>query len=71
MSSNILPDLSPEFAHAHKIAAKEMIKYCKEFYRWRTPERISAGPDYSVRMQRMQSVLATKQTNPEKHRPFV
>jgi hypothetical protein len=33
------PDLSPENSYAHKIAAKELVKYCEEFARWRTAKR--------------------------------
>jgi hypothetical protein len=43
MESNFLPDLSPEHSYAHKIAAKELAKYCEEFARWRTAQRASAG----------------------------
>jgi len=43
MELNSYPDLSPEYFNAHKIAAKELAKYCQEFDRWRTAERRSAG----------------------------
>jgi hypothetical protein len=43
MESNSLPDLSPEHSYAHKIAAKELAKYCQEIARWRTAQRVSSG----------------------------
>ena len=43
MESDSYPDLSPEHAYAHKIAAKELVKYCLEFDRWRTAERCIVG----------------------------
>jgi len=36
MESYSYPDLSPEYSNAHKIAARELAKYCQEFDRWRT-----------------------------------
>jgi len=49
MEFNSLPDLSPEHLYAHKIAAKELAKYCQEFARWRTAKRGSAGLVHSPR----------------------
>jgi hypothetical protein len=43
MEFNSYPDLSPEHSYAQKNAAKELVKYCLEFDRWRTTERRSAG----------------------------
>ncbi len=43
MELNSYPDLSPEYSNAHKIAARELAKYCQEFDRWRRAERFSAG----------------------------
>jgi hypothetical protein len=43
MESNSLPDLSPEHSYAHRIAAKELAKYCQEFARWRTAKRRNSG----------------------------
>ena len=43
MDFNSYPDLSPEQAYAHKLAAKELAKYCQEFDRWLTAERRIAG----------------------------
>ena len=39
MEFNSYPDLSPEYSYAHKIAAKELLKYCQEFDRWRASMR--------------------------------
>jgi len=49
MESNSLPDLSPEHSYAHKIAARELVKYCEEFARWRTAKQGSAGLVHSPR----------------------
>jgi len=43
MASDSHPELSPEYSHAHKIAARELAKYCQEFDRWRTAERCLVG----------------------------
>ncbi len=43
MEFNFYPDLSPEYLNAHKIAARELAKYCQEFDRWLRTERFSAG----------------------------
>ena len=43
MESDSNPELSSEYSHAHKIAAKELIKYCQEFDRWRTAAGCIAG----------------------------
>ena len=54
MEFNSYPDLSPEYSKAHKIAAKELVKYCQEFDRWRTTaERRSAGPAQDPRRRGM------------------
>jgi hypothetical protein len=39
MEFDSYPDLSPEQSYAHKIAAKELVKYCEEFARWRTAKQ--------------------------------
>jgi len=49
MEFDSLPDLSPEHTYAHKIAARELVKYCEEFARWRIAKRGSAGPVQSPR----------------------
>jgi hypothetical protein len=49
MEFDSYPDLSPEHSYAHKIAAKELAKYCQEFARWRTAKRVSAGSAHSPR----------------------
>jgi len=43
MDFDSYPDLSPEYFNAHKIAARELVKYCKEFDRWLTTERRIVG----------------------------
>ena len=43
MESDSYPDLSPEHSYAQENAAKELVKYCLEFDRWRTSERCSSG----------------------------
>jgi len=54
MEFNSYPDLSPEYSKAHKIAAKELVKYCQDFDRWRiTAERRSAGPAQDPRRRGM------------------
>jgi hypothetical protein len=35
MTSDSLPNLSPEQEFAHKLAARELAKYCQELSRWR------------------------------------
>ena len=64
MASNSLPDLSPEYAYAHKIAAKELAKYCQEFARWRTAERVSACLIQSPRKQGMLVMPLTEKPDP-------
>jgi len=39
MSSDPLPDLSPEQISARQLAAQELAKYCQEFARWRKTQR--------------------------------
>ena len=51
MEFDSYPDLSPEQSYAHKIAAKELVKYCEEFARWRTAQHGSARPVQSPRMR--------------------
>jgi len=53
MEFNSYPDLSSEYSDAHKIAARELIKYCQEFERWRTAERCSTGPAQDPRRRGM------------------
>jgi hypothetical protein len=53
MPSDSLPDLSPEQEFAHKIAARELAKYCEEFSRWRIRKRGRAASEKSQRVQGM------------------
>jgi hypothetical protein len=53
MEFDSYPDLSPEYSYAHKIAAKELAKYCQEFDRWRTAERRSDVPTQDPRRRGM------------------
>ena len=53
MEFNSYPDLSPEYTNAHKIAARELAKYCQEFDRWRTAERFSDGQAQDPRRRGM------------------
>jgi len=54
MELNSYPDLSPEYFNAHKIAARELVKYCQEFDRWRiTVERRIAGLSQDPRRRGM------------------
>ncbi len=43
MDFDSYPDLSSEYLNAHKIAARELAKYCQEFDRWLTAERRITG----------------------------
>ena len=45
------PDLSPEQLYAHKVAARELVRYCEEFARWRNAKRGSAGLVHPPRMR--------------------
>ena len=68
MESNSLPDLSPEHSYAHKIAAKELAKYCQEIARWRTAERRNSGLAQDARRRGMPSPhLAGRLAPPERH----
>jgi hypothetical protein len=51
MESDSYPDLSPEQLYAHKVAAKELVKYCEEFARWRTAKWGRARSVQSPRMR--------------------
>jgi hypothetical protein len=64
MASNSLPDLSPEHANAHKIAARALAKYWQEFARWRTADRVSAGSLRPLRPQGMLVTPLTKKPDP-------
>lgn len=52
MEFDSFPELSPEHLYAHKLAAKELVKYCEEFARWRTALRDSAGLVNPARMRK-------------------
>jgi len=68
MEFNSYPDLSPEYSYAHKIAAKELLKYCQEFNRWRTAQRRSEVPTQDPRRRGMLLPhVAGKLTPPERH----
>ena len=45
MPSDILPELSPEQDFARKLAARELVRYCEEFARWRRTKRGRAAVD--------------------------
>ena len=54
MPSDPLSHLSPEQESAHKLAARELAKYCQDFSRWRESkggqsslEKISAPTGYA------------------------
>jgi hypothetical protein len=67
MEFNALPDLSPQYFSAHKIAAREMVKYCQEFDRWLAAERFSAGLTQDPRRRGMLVPhLAVRQAPPER-----
>jgi len=68
MSSDPLPDLSPEQKFAHKLAAQELAKYCEEFSRWRKTKRGSAAVDQSLpRGGRLIPVPAREPESPPSH----
>ena len=68
MEFNSFPDLSSEYSDAHKIAAKELIKYCQEFDRWRTAERPYEGLAQNPRRRGMLVPNpAEKPAPPERH----
>ena len=64
MASNSLPDLSPENANAHKIAAKALASYWREFARWRAAERVSAGSPQSRRPEVVPVTPLTEKPGP-------
>jgi len=69
MEFNSLTDLSPADAYAHKIAAKELAKYCQEFAHWRAADRVSTGSAHSPRPQGMPvTPLTGKPAPPIPHR---
>ena len=43
MEPDSIPDLSPERAYAHRVAAEELVKYWQEFGHWRKAKRGTAG----------------------------
>jgi hypothetical protein len=68
MESNSYPDLSPEYSYAHKIAARELAKYCQEFDRWRRAKRGSEGLAQDPRRRGMLvPPLPGRATSPEQH----
>jgi hypothetical protein len=64
MAFNSLTDLSPEDANAHKIAAKELARYWREFARWRAAERVSADSPQSLRPKGMPVTRLTAKPDP-------
>jgi hypothetical protein len=68
MEFNAFPDLSPQYFIAHKIAARELVKYCQEFDRWRIrAEPFSAGLTQDPRRRGMLVPhLAMRQAPPER-----
>jgi len=68
MESDSYSDLSPEYSDAQKIAAKELLKYCLEFDRWRTAKRRKSGLAQDPRTRGMTaSPLAERAAPPERH----
>lgn len=68
MELNSYPDLSPEYSYAQKFAAKELVKYCLEFDRWRTAVRRSARLALDLRRRGMPAPpLAERAARPERH----
>jgi len=67
MELDSYPDLSPEQLYAHKVAAKELVRYCEEFARWRTAKR---GIARSVQSPRMRENLVPRlNEKPEPPKP--
>jgi hypothetical protein len=60
MSSDPLPDLSPEQISARQLAAQELAKYCQEFARWRRTKRGRAAVDNPLAAQRTAEVASVK-----------
>jgi hypothetical protein len=60
MSSDPLPDLSPEQVSARQLAAHELAKYCQEFARWRRTKRGRAAVDNPLAAQRTVEVASVK-----------
>jgi len=68
MSHKALPELPPEHADAHKIAARELVRYWQEFGRWRAAKRTSGNWFTSPRMWRLPFMpLTEKPRPPERH----
>jgi len=68
MELNSYPDLSPEHSYAQKNAAKELVKYCLEFDRWRAAKRRSECLAQDARRRGMLvSHLAGRAAPPERH----
>jgi hypothetical protein len=68
MEFSSYPDLSPEHSYAQENAAKELVKYCLEFDRWRIrAERRGAGLAQDPRKRGMLVThLAVWPTPPER-----
>jgi len=64
MAFNSLPDLSPERAYAHQVAARELAKYCQEFALWRRTKRSIARPVKSPRSRGLLVVPQTEKPDP-------
>jgi GH24 family phage-related lysozyme (muramidase) len=60
MSSDTLPDSSPEQNFARELAARELAKYCQEFSRWRKTKRGRAAVDNSPAARRTLEVASMK-----------
>ena len=68
MESDSYPDLSPEHSYAQQNAAKELVKYCLEFDRWRTAERRNSGLAKDPRRGGMLAPrLPGRAASPERH----
>jgi len=68
MESESYPDLSPEYSYAQKNAAKELVKYCLEFDRWRAAKKRSEFLAQDARRRGMLVPhLAGRPAPPERH----
>jgi hypothetical protein len=64
MPSVSRPNLSPEQEFAHKLAARELAKYCQEFSRWRITKRGHAATEEFQRAQGKLVPPPMKKTDP-------
>jgi hypothetical protein len=68
MEADSYPDLSPEHSYAQKNAAKELVKYCLEFDRWRAAKRRSECLAQDARRRGiLVPHLAGRAAPPERH----